>query len=110
MSNWGQGVINNIGWGSIYDKSNAGETLLSGGGVFNNAFIIEVKTDNTGTSNDNQFQFTGAEGDYDVIAKLSNLSQIPKVFKDFNKLFCKFCCDSLGNVSPSEVAKSKTAW
>ena len=42
MSNWGKGVINDIGWGqganndigwgSIYDKSNAGETLLSGGG------------------------------------------------------------------------------
>ena len=42
MSNWGKGVINNIGWGqganndigwgSIYDKSNAGETLLSSGG------------------------------------------------------------------------------
>ena len=29
---WGQGADNNIGWGSIYDKSNAGETLLSGGG------------------------------------------------------------------------------
>jgi hypothetical protein len=38
MSDWGKGVINNIGWGqganndigwgSIYDKSNAGETLL----------------------------------------------------------------------------------
>ena len=27
---WGQGADNNIGWGSIYDKSNAGETLLSG--------------------------------------------------------------------------------
>ena len=25
---WGQGADNNIGWGSIYDKSNAGETLL----------------------------------------------------------------------------------
>ena len=43
MSDWGKGVINNIGWGqganndigwgSIYDKSNAGETLLSGGGI-----------------------------------------------------------------------------
>jgi hypothetical protein len=42
MSDWGKGVINNIGWGqganndigwgNIYDKSNAGETLLSGGG------------------------------------------------------------------------------
>jgi surface protein len=41
---------------------------LSGGGN-TDAFIIEVKTDNAGTSNDNQFQFTGALGDYDVIAK-----------------------------------------
>ena len=42
MSDWGKGVINNIGWGqganndigwgSIYDKSNAGETLLSSSG------------------------------------------------------------------------------
>jgi len=42
MSDWGKGVINNIGWGqggtndigygSIYADSNAGETLLSGGG------------------------------------------------------------------------------
>jgi hypothetical protein len=29
---WGQGANNDIGWGSIYDKSYAGETLLSGGG------------------------------------------------------------------------------
>ena len=29
---WGQGANNDIGWGSIYDKSNAGETLLSGSG------------------------------------------------------------------------------
>ena len=42
---------------------------LSGGGSGYNAFTIEVKTDNTGTSNDNQFQFTGAQGDYDVVAK-----------------------------------------
>jgi hypothetical protein len=42
MSNWGKGVINNIGWGqganndigwgNVYDKSNAGQTLLSGSG------------------------------------------------------------------------------
>ena len=44
---------------------------LSGGGGSGNidSFIIEVKTDNAGTSNDNQFQFTSAEGDYDVVAK-----------------------------------------
>jgi surface protein len=79
MSDWGKGVINNIGWGqganndigwgSIYDKSNAGETLLLKDNKDNTAFIIEVKTDNTGTSSDDQFQFTGAEGDYDVVAK-----------------------------------------
>jgi len=44
---------------------------LSGGGN-TDAFTIEVKTDNAGTSNDNQFQFTGAEGDYDVVAKQNN--------------------------------------
>jgi len=65
---WGQGANNDIGWGSIYDKSNAGETLLKSD-LNIDAFIIEVKTDNAGTSNDNQFQFTGAEGDYDVVAK-----------------------------------------
>ena len=46
---------------------------LSGGGSGYNAFIIEVKTDNAGTSNDNQFQFTGAVGDYDVVAKQNNI-------------------------------------
>jgi hypothetical protein len=78
MSNWGKGVINDIGWGqganndigwgSIYDKSNAGETLLKSD-LNIDAFTIEVKTDNAGTSNDNQFQFTRALGDYDVVAK-----------------------------------------
>jgi len=63
---WGQGANNDIGYGSIYADSNSGETLLL---KDNTAFIIEVKTDNTGTSNDNQFQFTGAQGDYDVVAK-----------------------------------------
>jgi hypothetical protein len=82
MSDWGKGVINNIGWGqganndigwgSIYDKSNAGETLLKSG-LNIDAFIIEVKTDNVGTSNDNQFQFTGALGDYDVVAKQNDI-------------------------------------
>jgi len=47
---------------------------LSGGGSGNtDAFIIEVKPDNAGTSNDNQFQFTGAEGDYDVVAKQNDI-------------------------------------
>ena len=46
---------------------------LSGNGSGYNAFTIEVKTDNAGTSNDNQFQFTGAEGDYDVVAKQNDI-------------------------------------
>ena len=46
---------------------------LSGGGGNTDAFTIEVKTDNAGTSNDNQFQFTGAVGDYDVVAKQNNI-------------------------------------
>jgi len=75
---WGQGADNNIGWGSIYDKSNAGETLLL---KDKTAFIIEVKTDNAGTSNDNQFQFTGAEGDYNVVAKQNDI-----VVANFNDL------------------------
>ena len=54
-----------FGFGLEYSK-------LSGGGN-TDAFTIEVKTDNTGTSNDNQFQFTGAEGDYDVIAKQNDI-------------------------------------
>jgi surface protein len=82
MSNWGKGVINNIGWGqganndigwgSVYDKSNAGETLLKSD-LNIDAFIIEVKTDNAGVSNNNQFQFTGALGDYDVVAKQNDI-------------------------------------
>lgn len=39
-----------------------------------NYFTIIVKTDNTGTSDNNQFQFTGAVGNYRVIAtQLDNL-------------------------------------
>ena len=36
------------------------------------AFIIEVNTSNSGSPSD-AFQFTGAEGDYDVIAKQNNI-------------------------------------
>jgi len=88
MSDWGKGVNNNIGWGqggtndigygSIYAVSNSGLTLLL---KDNTAFTIEVKTDETGTSNNNQFQFTGAEGDYDVVAKQNGV-----VIETFNNL------------------------
>jgi surface protein len=37
-----------------------------------NPFIIEVNTANSGRSNSDQFEFTGAEGDYDVVAKQNN--------------------------------------
>jgi hypothetical protein len=54
-----------LGLGLQYSK-------LSGGGN-TDAFTIEVKTDNAGTSNNNQFQFTGAVGDYDVVAKQNDI-------------------------------------
>jgi hypothetical protein len=44
-------------------------------------FIIEVDTSKTGVSNNNQFQFTGAVGDYDVVAK-----QGGSVVQTFNNL------------------------
>ena len=62
-----------LGLGLEYSK-------LSGGGN-TDAFIIEIKTDNAGTTNDNQFQFTGAVGDYDVVAKQNGV-----VIETFNNL------------------------
>jgi len=46
-------------------------SIIAASGLRNSSapFIIEVKTDNAGTSNNDQFQFTGAVGDYNVIAK-----------------------------------------
>ena len=53
---WGQGASNNdIGWGNIQAISPSGETNIVGGGGVDERFIITVKTDNAGTSNDNQF-------------------------------------------------------
>jgi len=70
---WGQGANNDIGWGSIYDKSFSGDTLLGGGGI-DLPFTLEVKTDNYGFSNDNQFRFSEVNGDYDVIAKQNGVT------------------------------------
>ena len=36
-------------------------------------FIIEIDSTESGVSNTDQFQFTGAEGDYDVVAKQNNI-------------------------------------
>ena len=54
-----------IGLGLEYSR-------LSGCDANTDAFIIEVDTSKTGVSNSDQFQFTGAEGDYDVVAKQNN--------------------------------------
>ena len=101
---WGQGANNDIGWGSIYDKSNAGETLLSGGGN-TDAFIIEVKTDELGISNNDQFQFTGAEGDYDVVAKQGGV--IVQTFSDLSDAATITFSNGVGTyileVTPKEV-------
>jgi hypothetical protein len=83
MSDWGKGVINNIGWGqganndigwgSIYDKSNAGETLLSAGivNIFTNEVLglslgdvgygANIEVDLRRSSNDDVQTFTPAE-------------------------------------------------
>jgi surface protein len=45
-------------------------------------FIIEVNTANTGVSNNNQFQFTGALGNYDVVAKQGGV--IVQTFNNLN--------------------------
>jgi len=46
---------------------------ITDGGVTSVPFIIEVNTANTGVSNSDQFQFTGAVGDYDVVAKQNDI-------------------------------------
>ena len=74
---WGEGGTNNIGYGSIYAKSNSGFTLLL---KDNTAFIMEVDTSKAG-SNSDQFQFTGARGEYDVVAKQNGI-----VVQTFNDL------------------------
>jgi hypothetical protein len=51
------------------------------GGIVNNAFIIEVKTDEAGDSSNDQFQFTGGQGEYDVVAKQNDI-----VVQTFNDL------------------------
>jgi len=61
--------------GYIYTKSGALAKRIYFGSVLiweklvENEFIIEVDTTKAGTSNNDQFQFTGAQGDYNVIAK-----------------------------------------
>jgi surface protein len=47
--------------------------IITDGGVTSVPFIIEVDTANTGVSNNNQFQFTGAQGEYDVVAKQNDI-------------------------------------
>jgi len=65
--------------GNVYTKSGALAQRIYFGSVLiweklvESEFIIEVDTTKAGTSNNDQFQFTGAEGDYDVIAKQNNI-------------------------------------
>ena len=75
---WGQGGTNDIGYGSIYADSNSGLTLLL---QDNTAFIIEVDTSKAG-SNSDQFQFTGAQGNYDVVAKQNGI--VVQTFRDLS--------------------------
>jgi surface protein len=67
---WGQSGNNSIGFGSVYATSNAGETdldIIEAPTYF--GIIVDTSITGTGTvSNTDQFQFTGALGDYDVEA------------------------------------------
>jgi len=55
---WGQGANNDIGWGSIYDKSNAGETLLKAESFFLDTFtgaslglsLVRLRKEYTGSA------------------------------------------------------------
>jgi surface protein len=88
-----------FGLGLQYSK------LSGGGGGNTDAFTIEVKTDNTGTSNDNQFQFTGAQGDYDVVAKQGGV--IVETFSDLSDAATITFTNGVGTyileVTPKEV-------
>tara|TARA_R100001377_G_C3185415_1_gene108341 strand:- start:553 stop:1530 length:978 start_codon:yes stop_codon:yes gene_type:complete len=55
---WGKGACNDIGWGIIYKP-------FSGCTPAETRFVISVKTDNVGTSNDDQFTLPWI-GNYDV--------------------------------------------
>jgi surface protein len=55
---WGKGACNDIGWGIIYKP-------FSGCTPAETRFVISVKTDNIGTSNDDQFTLPWI-GSYDV--------------------------------------------
>ena len=60
---------------NVYTKSGALAQRIYFGSVLiweklvENEFIIEVDTTEAGTSNNDQFQFTGAQGNYNVVAK-----------------------------------------
>ena len=74
---WGQGANNDIGWGSIYDKSNAGETLLKAESFFLDTFtgaslglsLVRLRKEYTGfcikvrRSSDNAEQDIGFSND-----------------------------------------------
>ena len=64
-----------IGLGLEYSR-------LSGCDANTDAFIIEVDTAKAGASNSDQFEFTGALGDYDVVAK-QNGTQVA-IFNDLS--------------------------
>jgi len=67
---WGGSGNNSIGFGSVYATSNAGETdlgIIQGPTYF--GIVVDTSITGLGTvSNTDQFQFTGALGDYDVEA------------------------------------------
>jgi surface protein len=78
--------IGNTGINKAYLGGTEIKKLYLGANViFDNTatpFIIEVDTSKAGASNSDQFEFTGAEGDYDVVAK-QNGTQVA-IFNDLS--------------------------
>jgi len=93
--NWSQlSLQNNVSFGAGTTKYNAsGQSgrdvmvntynwTITDGGLESMPFIIEVDTSLSGRSEANQFEFTGAEGDYDVVAKQNNT--VVAIFNDLS--------------------------
>jgi len=117
---WGQGSVNNTNdwgkgkanstndWGSIYANSPSGDTNIEGGSAVNpDAFIIQVQTDNTGTSADNQFTLpVSGAGTYDIKTPEHNLTnQAGRTILTFSSAGI-YNIEIIGNTAPFQISNA----
>ena len=117
---WGQGSVNNTNdwgkgkanstndWGSIYANSPSGDTNIEGGSAVNpDAFIIQVQTDNTGTSADNQFTLpVSGAGTYDIKTPEHNLTnQAGRTILTFSSAGI-YNIEIIGNTAPFKISNN----